>query len=50
MKITTITELKGRIYAHVCPACGKIIASAAEKDMLPEYSICSCEQEEWKKS
>lgn len=48
MKITTITELSGRMYAHVCPICGKIIASATEKDMMPEYSICSCEQAKWK--
>lgn len=47
MKITRITELRGRIYAHVCPICGEILASNTEKDMMPEFSICSCEYPEW---
>lgn len=50
MRITKITELGNHIYAHVCPICGEILASTTEKDMMPEFSFCQCEQkeDEWK--
>lgn len=40
MKVTKITTL----YAHVCPLCGRILASSSEINSLPEYSICACDR------
>lgn len=44
MKITKITDLQPGVYAHICPLCGKIHASACEPDMMPEFSICECDR------
>lgn len=43
MRITKITKLQPGIYAHVCPLCGSIYASASEPDYMPEFSICDCD-------
>ena len=29
-------------WAIVCPDCGEILASASEKDFLPEFAYCEC--------
>lgn len=39
-KITKVTLLGGNAYTHICPVCGKILVSACQRDMLPEYSYC----------
>ena len=44
MKITKITKLSSGLYAHVCPLCGTIHASAPEQDLMPEFSICDCDR------
>lgn len=44
MKITTITTLHRGLYAHVCPRCGVILASASDPDYMPEFSICGCDR------
>ena len=44
MKITKITYIGNRLYAHVCPLCGAILAEVAEKEMMPEFSICDCDR------
>lgn len=44
MKITKITEIMPGVYAHVCPLCEGIYASASEVDMMPEFSICDCDK------
>ena len=31
------------LYAHICPLCGSILASSSEEDMMPEFSICECD-------
>ena len=46
MKINRITTLGRGLYAHVCPLCGKILASACEEMLLPEFSICDCDRRE----
>lgn len=32
-----------RLWAHKCPLCGQIYASADEPDLLPEFSLCDCD-------
>lgn len=44
MRITKITEIMPRVYAHVCPLCGGVYASSSEIDMMPEFSICGCDK------
>lgn len=46
MKINRITLLGRGLYAHVCPLCGRILASACEEMLLPEFSICDCDRNE----
>lgn len=31
-------------WAQVCPICGEILSSASEKDLLPEFSYCNCQE------
>lgn len=50
MKITKITKISQGLYAHVCPLCGAILASASEPDIMPEFSVCDCDEEEEKDS
>lgn len=45
MKITRMTKLDEGLYAHVCPSCGAIHASASEPELMPEFSICDCDRE-----
>lgn len=42
MKITKITKIHNGLYEHICPRCGSILASASDIDLMPEFSICSC--------
>lgn len=44
MKITKTTRWTPGVYAHVCPLCGEVKASASEPGMMPEYSICACDR------
>lgn len=48
MKITKIIRLQRGLYAHVCPLCGYILASASDPDMMPEFSICGCDRKDEK--
>lgn len=48
MKITKIAELHRGLYAHICPLCGAICASASELEYMPEFSICDCDKNEAK--
>lgn len=48
MKITKIIRLHRGLYAHVCPLCGDILASASDPDMMPEFSICGCDRKDGK--
>lgn len=44
MKITKVTRLQPGIYAHVCPLCGEVHASASDTEFMPEFSICECDR------
>lgn len=44
MRITRITKIHNGLYAHICPACGNILASSYEPDLMPEFSICPCDR------
>ena len=44
MKITKITKIMPGVYAHVCPLCNEIHASASEIGYMPEFSICDCDR------
>lgn len=44
MKITKITKIHNGLYEHICPKCGRILASASEIEIMPEFSICSCDR------
>lgn len=44
MKVTKVTAAGRGMYAHVCPLCGRILASASEPDLMPEFSICDCDR------
>lgn len=50
MKITKITIIHRGLYAHICPLCGAIHASASDPDLMPEFSICNCDKNEDKKT
>lgn len=32
-----------RLWAHKCPLCGQIYASADDPSLLPEFSLCDCD-------
>lgn len=44
MHIINITKLQPGVYAHICPLCGEVYASASELEMMPEFSICECDR------
>lgn len=44
MKITKITIIHRGLYAHICPLCGAIHASASDPGLMPEFSICNCDR------
>lgn len=39
IKVTEIIELDN-MFVHVCPCCGRILASCVERGMMPEFSYC----------
>lgn len=39
-KITKKERLSGYMYVMSCPKCGRIVASAAQRDWLPEFTYC----------
>lgn len=44
MKVTNIEyDDHSGCWMIVCPLCEEILASNTEKDMLPEFGICSCD-------
>lgn len=50
IKVTKVTYLGNRVWGHVCPVCGKILASWSEDGIFPEFSLCECKiQKEEKK-
>lgn len=50
MKIKKITKIGRGLYGHVCPLCGAILASSSDPDFMPEFSICSCDRTNDKKT
>ena len=50
MKVTKISYIGNRLYAHICPLCGAILAAVSEKKMMPEFSICDCDRTNDKKT
>ncbi len=44
MKVSKISLIHKGLYAHVCPLCGNILASASDVDFMPEFSICPCDR------
>lgn len=44
MKVKDVHKIGESIYAHVCPLCGSILASASEEELLPSFSICPCDR------
>lgn len=44
MKVKGVHKIGVSEYAHVCPLCGSILASASEEELLPSYSICPCDR------
>lgn len=43
IKIIRPAKVGPRLWAHKCPLCGQIYASADEPDLLPEFSLCDCD-------
>lgn len=43
MRISKITIHDG-LYAHICPRCGGVLATAVEIGSMPVYSICPCDR------
>lgn len=43
IKIIRPVKVGPRLWAHKCPLCGQIYASADEPDLLPEFSLCDCD-------
>lgn len=44
MKVNKVLKIGVSEYAHVCPLCGSILASASEEKLLPLFSICPCDR------
>ncbi|MBB4043793.1 hypothetical protein [Bacteroides reticulotermitis] len=44
MKFSEKTKLSPGMWVIVCPLCGSTIASASDKEFLPDYSICDCDR------
>ncbi len=43
MKIYKKEKINRSLWVIRCPKCGKILASASEKQYLPEFMWCDCE-------
>lgn len=44
MRVTKPIKIGPAMWAHICPLCGAVLASASEPEYLPDYSICSCDR------
>lgn len=44
MKVTKPIKTGPAMWAHICPLCGAVLASASEPEYLPDYSICPCDR------
>lgn len=31
------------MYVCQCPQCGKVLASASERELMPEWASCNCD-------
>lgn len=44
MRVTKITkDSRYPIYTMRCPKCGKVLASASEIEIMPEWAFCNCD-------
>ena len=48
MKIVEITEIEPRVYAFVCPLCGRTYHETpmGMMEVMPEFAICNCDRRE----
>lgn len=48
MKIVRITEIEPRVYAFVCPLCGRTYHETPRwmLEVMPEFAICNCDRRE----
>ena len=46
MKVYQKHKVGPGVWGISCPCCGRILASASEKEFLPEFMQCNCEEEE----
>lgn len=45
MKVYRKEKIGRGLWGIVCPRCGMILASASEREFLPEFSTCkNCEE------
>lgn len=44
MIVNSVTQAGGATYSHVCPICGRELASASEPGLLPAFSVCRCDR------
>lgn len=44
MRVTKPIKIGPAMWAHICPLCGAVLASASEPEYLPDYSICPCDR------
>lgn len=43
IKIIRPAKVGPRLWAHKCPLCGELHASADDPGALPEFSLCNCD-------
>jgi len=41
-KIRNKKKINSGLYVIECPKCGAYLASASDKEYLPEFSTCKC--------
>lgn len=46
VKITKKETINRAMHIMKCPKCGAIQASASERELLPESTICDCDKQE----
>jgi len=48
MIVKKITKINKALYVIECPKCNTILASSSEKEFLPEFAECDCDELHYK--